>query len=121
MKSTLIWFFVLPGFGLLLSLCHPEAKEQLQPIYSFEEPRPNPGDTLALKIWQQDSAAHAIAEAVESLEVNLGRQSSASESLLLSVQSLKLERSGDLTPASTTTIRRVTCPLPMDTTGASNY
>jgi len=121
MKSSLIWFILLPAFGLLFGLCSPQAKEQLQPIYSFEEPRPNPGDTLAQSIWQQDSAAHAIAYAVESLEVNLNRQSSASESLLLSVEALKLQRSGDLEPASKTTIRCVTCPLPMDTTGASNY
>lgn len=121
MKSSLIWFVILPAFGLLFGLCSPEAKEQLQPIYSFEEMRPNPADTLEVAIWQQDSTAHEIAEAVESLEVTSNRQQSASKSLLLSVEALKLQRSGDLEPASKTTIRCATCPPPMDTTGASNY
>ena len=120
MKSTLIWFLIFPGFGLLFSLCHPEAKEQLQPIYAVGEAPPT-NDPLALAIWREDSAAREISEAVESLETTLNRQDAASKFLLLSAESLKMQVSGDLTPASTTTIRRVTCPLPMDTTGASNY
>jgi len=120
MKSTLIWFLIFPGFGLLFSLCHPEAKEHLQPIYAVGE-MPPLYDSLALALWREDSAAREIADAVESLEITLNRQEAASKILLLSAESLKVQVSGDLKPASTTTIRRVTCPLPMDTTGASNY
>ena len=120
MKISLLWFLILPGFGLLLSLCNPEAKEQLQPIYALDEPKPI-GDPLALDIWRQDSAACELAEAVESLEVTVNRQEAASKMLLLSVESFKRDISGDLSPASKTTIRCATCPLPMDTTGASNY